>query len=71
MDEYQHSLFFKATELSDREKDKIRRHFQQRRDSGGGNCGMIEKVGGNIYKVSFEEKQGKQKSAFAVLKPCE
>lgn len=60
MDEYQHSLFFEAKDLTEREVEKIRRHFQKRRDSGGGDCGIIEKAGGNIYKISFKEKEGKE-----------
>ncbi|XP_037832645.1 protein mono-ADP-ribosyltransferase PARP14 isoform X2 [Kryptolebias marmoratus] len=61
MHEYQHSLFFEASDLTDREKEKIRRHFQKRRDSGGGDCAMIEKVGNNIYRVSFKEKQDQER----------
>lgn len=60
MDEYQHALFFEAKDLKDRDKEKIRRHFQKRRDSGGGDCGMIEKAGGNTYKICFKEKEGKE-----------
>lgn len=66
MGEYQHPLFFEAKDLSDREKDKIRRYFQKRRDSGGGDCGMIEKAGGNIYKISFKEKEGKRSNGVKV-----
>ncbi|XP_038587306.1 protein mono-ADP-ribosyltransferase PARP14 isoform X2 [Micropterus salmoides] len=61
MGEYQHPLFFEAKDLSDREKDKIRRYFQKRRDSGGGDCGMIEKAGVNIYKISFKEKEDQER----------
>ncbi|CAK6984608.1 protein mono-ADP-ribosyltransferase PARP14-like, partial [Scomber scombrus] len=61
MDEYQHSLFFQARELTDREKEKIWRHFQKRRCSGGGDCGMIEKVGDNAYKICFKEKEDQER----------
>ncbi|XP_070849888.1 protein mono-ADP-ribosyltransferase PARP14-like [Chaetodon trifascialis] len=64
MDEYQHSLFFEARDLTEREEQKIRRHFQKKRDSGGGDCGTIEKAGGNTYKISFKEKE---ESGYAVL----
>lgn len=56
--EYQHPVFFKARDLTDREKEKIRRYFQKKRDSGGGDCGLVEKVGDNTYRVSFKDKQG-------------
>ncbi|XP_053199088.1 protein mono-ADP-ribosyltransferase PARP14-like [Scomber japonicus] len=61
MEEYQHPLFFNAKELTDREKEKVRRHFQKRRDSGGGDCGMIEKVGDNIFKICFKEKEDQER----------
>ncbi len=60
MDEYHHPLFFEAKDLTDREKEKIRRCFEKRQDSGGGDCGMIEKAGGNTYKICFKEEEGKQ-----------
>lgn len=60
MDEFQYPLFFEAKDLTEREKAKLRRHFQIRRDSGGGECGMIEKAGGNTYKVCFKKKEGKE-----------
>ncbi|KAM7366391.1 hypothetical protein PAMP_015834 [Pampus punctatissimus] len=61
MEEYQHLLFFEAKELTDREKQKIRRHFLKRRDSGGGECGMIEKTGDNTYKICFKEKEDQER----------
>ncbi|XP_032400417.1 protein mono-ADP-ribosyltransferase PARP14 isoform X2 [Etheostoma spectabile] len=61
MDEYKHPLFFEAKDLSDRDKEKIRRHFQKRRDSGGGDCGMIEKAGGNTYTICFKEKEDQER----------
>lgn len=60
MDEFQHPLFFEARDVTDREREKIRRHFLKKRDSGGGECGAVEKIGGNIYKISFKEKEGKK-----------
>ncbi|XP_049425461.1 protein mono-ADP-ribosyltransferase PARP14-like [Epinephelus fuscoguttatus] len=61
MDEYLHPLFFEARDLTDREKEKIRRHFQKRRDSGGGDCGTVEKARGNIYKICFKEKEDQER----------
>ncbi|XP_038587302.1 protein mono-ADP-ribosyltransferase PARP14-like [Micropterus salmoides] len=53
MGEYQHPLLkIWQTET----KDKIRRYFQKRQDSGGGDCGTSERTGGNNYKISFKEK---------------
>ncbi|XP_071774139.2 protein mono-ADP-ribosyltransferase PARP14-like isoform X1 [Centroberyx gerrardi] len=61
MDEYQYPLFFEAKDLTDKEKEKLRRHFQKRRDSGGGECGMIEKVGDNTYKICFMVKEDQER----------
>lgn len=60
MDEYQHALYFEAGDLTEREQEKIRRHFQIKRNSGGGDCGMIEKTGHKTYKICFKEKDGKK-----------
>ncbi|XP_043953298.1 protein mono-ADP-ribosyltransferase PARP14 [Gambusia affinis] len=61
MAEYPYPLYFEARHLTDREKEKVRRHFQKRRDSGGGDCGGIEKVGDKIYKVCFKEEEDQER----------
>ncbi|XP_019208948.1 poly [ADP-ribose] polymerase 14 isoform X4 [Oreochromis niloticus] len=61
MDEYPYPLFFEATVFTDREKEKVRRYFQKRRDSGGGDCGSLEKLGGSIYKICFKEKEDQKR----------
>ncbi|KAG8006072.1 Poly [ADP-ribose] polymerase 14 [Nibea albiflora] len=61
MDDYQHHLFFEARDLTDTEKNKIRRHFFKKRESGGGECGMIEKIGDSTYKISFKEKEDQER----------
>ncbi|XP_041840898.1 uncharacterized protein LOC121639623 isoform X2 [Melanotaenia boesemani] len=61
MDEYQYPLFFEARDLTDREKEKVRRHFQKRRDSGGGDCATIEKIGDTTYKICFRESETQER----------
>ncbi|KAM4536963.1 protein mono-ADP-ribosyltransferase PARP14-like [Odontesthes bonariensis] len=61
MDEYQHLLFFEAKDLTDREEEKIWKYFQRKRDSGGGECAMIENVGGDRYKIRFREKEDQER----------
>ncbi|KAI5624654.1 poly [ADP-ribose] polymerase 14-like [Silurus asotus] len=56
MSGYQHPVFFEANNLSDGDIKKIRNYFTIRRQSGGGECGEVEKVGDNTYKISFSEK---------------
>nr|XP_046236902.1 protein mono-ADP-ribosyltransferase PARP14-like [Scatophagus argus] len=57
MDECEYPLYFEAKDLTDTERGKIRRYFQKKRDSGGGDCGTIENVGGKTYKICFKEKE--------------
>ncbi|XP_042073071.1 uncharacterized protein LOC106632728 isoform X2 [Haplochromis burtoni] len=60
MDECLHPVFFEAEELTDSEKEKIRRYFQKKRHSGGGDCGIIEKVGDKTYQICFKEKEDQE-----------
>ncbi|XP_028997192.1 uncharacterized protein LOC114849673 isoform X2 [Betta splendens] len=55
MDEFQHPLFFEATDLTDRDKDRIRRYFMANWESGGGECGMIEMTEDNTCKICFKK----------------
>ncbi|XP_029943868.1 protein mono-ADP-ribosyltransferase PARP14-like [Salarias fasciatus] len=41
------------------DKEKERRYLQKRRASGGGECGVIQKVSGNIYEIRFKDKEDK------------
>ncbi|MCI4377156.1 hypothetical protein PGIGA_G00200530, partial [Pangasianodon gigas] len=56
MSDYQYAVLFEANNLSDGEMKKIRNYFKIRRQSGGGECGEVEKVGCNTYKISFSDK---------------
>lgn len=67
MDEYQYPLFFEARDLTDRERGKVTRHFQKRKDSGGGECLTIAKAGAKTYKVCFKEKEGKESHLFNMI----
>ncbi|XP_024144303.2 protein mono-ADP-ribosyltransferase PARP14 [Oryzias melastigma] len=61
MDEFPHPLFFEARDLSKREKGKIHLYFQKKRDSGGGDCDEIEKVGENTYRICFKVKEDQER----------
>ncbi|XP_029943859.1 protein mono-ADP-ribosyltransferase PARP14-like [Salarias fasciatus] len=61
MEEYKHSLFFVARYMTDKEKEKLRRYFQKRRQSGGGECGVIQKVSGNSYEIRFKDKEDQER----------
>ncbi|XP_014886318.1 poly [ADP-ribose] polymerase 14-like isoform X3 [Poecilia latipinna] len=57
MAEFPYPLYFEARYLTDKEKVNVSRYFQKTRASGGGDCGGIEKVGDNVYKVCFKEQE--------------
>ncbi|XP_036066960.1 uncharacterized protein LOC118598395 [Oryzias melastigma] len=61
MDEFPHPLFFEARDLSKREKRKIHLYFQKKRDSGGGDCDEIEKIGDNTYRICFKVKEDQER----------
>ncbi|GAA6215981.1 protein mono-ADP-ribosyltransferase PARP14-like [Lates japonicus] len=75
MDEYRHPLLFEAKELTDKEMKIIWRYFQKQRNSGGGDCGMIKKVGDNTYQICFKEKKVQesvlQKKEHIISLPCQ
>ncbi|XP_030287686.1 protein mono-ADP-ribosyltransferase PARP14-like [Sparus aurata] len=48
-------------DLTEREKGKVTRHFQKRKDSGGGECLTIAKAGAKTYKVCFKEKEDQER----------
>ncbi|XP_072543497.1 protein mono-ADP-ribosyltransferase PARP14-like [Salminus brasiliensis] len=56
MSNYQYVVFFEASNLSEEDIRKIRQYFQIRRRSGGGECGEVEKLRENIYKLAFKDK---------------
>ncbi|XP_033839904.2 protein mono-ADP-ribosyltransferase PARP14-like [Periophthalmus magnuspinnatus] len=58
---YKYPLYFVADDLEDQARHKIRRYFMKRRDSGGGDCGVIEKVGEKLYKISFEQQEDQER----------
>ncbi|XP_041726076.2 protein mono-ADP-ribosyltransferase PARP14 isoform X1 [Coregonus clupeaformis] len=53
MEVYKYPVFFEAHSLDSAQKEKIEKYFQVRRKSGGGDCGPINKVGDNVYKIAF------------------
>lgn len=55
-DEYQHAVFFEANFLSKKDKERIRTHFQIKRN-GGGECGQVEKVGEKTYRIAFMDQR--------------
>ncbi|CAL9694958.1 unnamed protein product [Knipowitschia caucasica] len=62
--EQKHPLYFVVEteeELEVKAKSKIKRYFTIRRDSGGGDCGEVEKVGGRLYKISFDLKEDQER----------
>ncbi|XP_028822095.1 protein mono-ADP-ribosyltransferase PARP14-like [Denticeps clupeoides] len=57
----EHSVFFKAEDLSDKDKERIKNYFKIKRKSGGGECSDVEKVAENCYKISFLQKEDQER----------
>ncbi|XP_029610115.1 protein mono-ADP-ribosyltransferase PARP14-like [Salmo trutta] len=53
MEVYKYPVFFEVNSLDPAQKEKIEKYFQVRRKSGGGDCGPVDKVGDNVYKIAF------------------
>ncbi|XP_070293898.1 protein mono-ADP-ribosyltransferase PARP14-like [Salvelinus sp. IW2-2015] len=53
MDVYKYPVFFECQTLDPPQKEKIKKYFEIRRKSGGGDCGPVESVGDQVYKVAF------------------
>uniref|UniRef100_A0A4W5LNI3 Macro domain-containing protein n=2 Tax=Hucho hucho TaxID=62062 RepID=A0A4W5LNI3_9TELE len=56
MEVYKYPVFFEVHSLDPAQKEKIEKYFQVRRKSGGGDCGPIDKVGFNVYKIAFIDR---------------
>ncbi|XP_014012015.1 uncharacterized protein isoform X2 [Salmo salar] len=53
MDVYKYPVFFECQTLDTSQKEKIKKYFEIRRKSGGGDCGPVESVGDKVYKIAF------------------
>ncbi|XP_029610118.1 uncharacterized protein LOC115194514 isoform X2 [Salmo trutta] len=56
MEVYKYPVFFEVHRLDPAQKEKIEKYFQVRRKSGGEDCGPIDKVGDNVYKIAFIDR---------------
>lgn len=55
---YAHTVFFQCSGLDGEQKKKIQNYFNIRRKSGGGDCGSVTEISGNLYSISFKEREG-------------
>lgn len=60
MDVYKYPVFFECQTLDTSQKEKIKKYFEIRRKSGGGDCGPVQSVGDNVYKIAFIDQKGMQ-----------
>ncbi|XP_028260907.1 uncharacterized protein LOC114435434 [Parambassis ranga] len=60
-DIYQYPVFFEThRQLDEQQEKKIRRYFNVRRRSGGGDCGPVKNVRDKVYSVSFKYQRDQQ-----------
>ncbi|XP_052353414.1 protein mono-ADP-ribosyltransferase PARP14-like isoform X2 [Oncorhynchus keta] len=53
MEMYKYPVFFEVHSLDPAQKENIEKYFQVLRKSGGGDCGPIDNVGDNLYRIAF------------------
>ncbi|XP_041726079.2 uncharacterized protein LOC121556251 [Coregonus clupeaformis] len=53
----EYPVFFECQTLDTSQKEKIKKYFEIRRKSGGGDCGPVESVGDNVYKIAFIDQK--------------
>ncbi|KAI4886311.1 hypothetical protein NFI96_016730 [Prochilodus magdalenae] len=57
----QYAVFFEASNLSEDDMIRIRKYFRSRRLSGGGDCGEVQKVAENTYKIAFKDQRAQER----------
>ncbi|XP_071234575.1 uncharacterized protein [Salvelinus alpinus] len=53
----EYHVFFECQTLDTSQKEKIKKYFEIRRKSGGADCGPVESVGDNVYKIAFIDQK--------------
>lgn len=56
----EYPVFFECQTLDTSQKEKIKKYFEIRRKSGGADCGPVQSVGDNVYKIAFIDQKGMQ-----------
>ncbi|KAI3375706.1 hypothetical protein L3Q82_004005 [Scortum barcoo] len=54
---YQHPVFFEFPSLDGEKAKGIKRYFDIRRKSGGGDCGSVTHVRDQVYSIAFKEQE--------------
>ncbi|XP_056318570.1 uncharacterized protein LOC130232619 [Danio aesculapii] len=60
MENYPYDVYFEASNLSDAALERIKRYFEVRSRSGGGEC-VTSKVDKDIYKISFVNQNAQER----------
>ncbi|KAJ3585295.1 hypothetical protein NHX12_014016 [Muraenolepis orangiensis] len=59
---YGHQVYLECVGLDTEEmKKKVEMYFKVRRKSGGGECGPVEAVEGNVYRIAFKLREDQQR----------
>ncbi|XP_012712444.2 protein mono-ADP-ribosyltransferase PARP14 [Fundulus heteroclitus] len=58
---YKFPVFFECARLNDDLRKRIESYFHIRRKSGGGDCGSLTEVRGNLYSIAFKEQEAQQR----------
>ncbi|MBN3315729.1 PAR14 polymerase, partial [Atractosteus spatula] len=61
MENCQFPVFFEVSHLDEKTKEKLENYFKIRRKSGGGECGKIDHISGNVYKICFQKREDQER----------
>nr|XP_040036850.1 protein mono-ADP-ribosyltransferase PARP14-like isoform X2 [Gasterosteus aculeatus aculeatus] len=60
-DVHRYPVFFDCPGLDGERQKKTERYFHVRRKSGGGDCGSITNVHGDVYSISFNKREDQER----------
>ncbi|XP_062416187.1 protein mono-ADP-ribosyltransferase PARP14-like isoform X2 [Pungitius pungitius] len=60
-DIYLYPIFFECASLDAERQKKTERYFNVSRKSGGGDCGPITNVHGDVYSISFNKREAQER----------
>jgi hypothetical protein len=55
---YKYDVYFECPDVDNEKKKKIGLYFKNKRKSSGGDCGPVDLVKGNVYRIAFKDQEG-------------
>ncbi|XP_030193888.1 uncharacterized protein LOC115529368 isoform X2 [Gadus morhua] len=54
---YKYDVYFECPDVDNEKKKKIGLYFKNKRKSSGGDCGPVDLVKGNVYRIAFKDQE--------------